>query len=236
MPAKPGIQRAAWDLRLPPPNPVNLEVPGFRPPWAGDAQGPLAPPGTYRVEMAVVSAAGVEPLGDPQTFEVRPLPTSFFPAPDYAEIASYQKQTRELMRVAMGAARELGRAEDRLPYLRKALADTPQASPELFATLDRLTEELAQIRLRLSGDRIRGRWEEPAVPSVLGRIWRAGGNWDTRQAPTATQEDNLRIATDQFAELKSDLTTMLRNTLPAFEAELEAAGAPWTPGRELPME
>ena len=33
-PAKTGIHRVAWDLRRPPPDPVDLEVPEFRPPWA----------------------------------------------------------------------------------------------------------------------------------------------------------------------------------------------------------
>jgi len=142
-----------------------------------------------------------------------------------------------LMRLALGAARELGRAEDRLPYLRRALVDTPQASTDLFTQLDQLAAELAGVRVRLRGDRIRGGWEEPSVPSILGRIWTvAGGHWNTRQAPTATQSESLRVARSEFAAVKVELAVLLEETLPALEAELEAAGAPWTPGRQLPPE
>ena len=46
--------------------------------------------------------------------------------------------------------------------------------------------------------------------------------------------ESLRVASHQFAELRAELTRLLHETLPAFEAELEEVGAPWTPGRELP--
>ncbi|MCZ6726997.1 MAG: hypothetical protein O7A98_06525 [Acidobacteria bacterium] len=35
-------------------------------------------------------------------------------------------------------------------------------------------------------------------------------------------------------EVTADIKTLLETDLPDFEAELEAAGAPWTPGRKLP--
>ena len=85
------------------------------------------------------------------------------------------------------------------------------------------------------GDRIRGRLNESSVPSILGRVGRvAGGHWDTRQAPTTTQTQSIDIAQDAFDKLSVELSTLLTTDLPALEAELEAAGAPWTPGRRLP--
>ena len=85
------------------------------------------------------------------------------------------------------------------------------------------------------GDRIRGRLNESSVPSILGRIGRvAGGHWDTRQAPTTTQRQSLDVAQDGFEQLSTELSALLETELPGLEAELEAAGAPWTPGRRLP--
>ena len=236
-PAKKGIHRIHWDLRMPPPDPVDLEIPAFKPPWAGDPEGPMAPPGDYRVEMALLTASGWSPLGEPQEFQVHPLPTSFFAAPDYTQVAAFQQKTGELMRQTLGASSELRRAEDKLPYLRRALLDTPNAPTDLFSQLDQVAADLAGVRLALTGDAIRNRWEEPAVPSILGRIWQvAGGQWSTRQAPTATQEQSLQIAQSQFTAVKAELSDLLQQTLPALEADLEAAGAPWTPGRQLPLE
>jgi hypothetical protein len=42
------------------------------------------------------------------------------------------------------------------------------------------------------------------------------------------------VAESEFGELSADLLTLLETDLPRLEAELEAAGAPWTPGRKLP--
>jgi photosystem II stability/assembly factor-like uncharacterized protein len=234
-PAEAGIHRVNWDLRLPPPDPIDLETPGFQPPWASPPRGPLAPPGRYRVEMAILSTGGVEPLGEPQEFQVKSVPSMVLPDSDYAEVTAFQEETAELMRKARGAAEEVRRAEERLRHMRQALTQAPRAEPTLFAHMDEIESALAGLRLRLMGDRIRGRWNEASVPSILDRIRRvAGGHWDTRQAPTATQQKSLEVATTEYAELSAELAKLLETDLPALEAELEAAGAPWTPGRKLP--
>jgi hypothetical protein len=234
-PAGAGIHRVNWDIRLPAPNAIDLSTPGFTPPWVTPPQGPLAPPGRYRVEMALVSADGVTPLGEPQEFEVKLVPGTVLPVPDYDDVTEFQRRTSELLRRAQGAAAEVRRAEERLRYMRAALKETPRAEPTLYARLDAIESRLGDARLLLMGDRIRGRLNESSVPSILGRVGRvAGGHWDTRQAPTTTQTQSIDIAQDAFDELSVELSTLLTTDLPALEAELEAAGAPWTPGRRLP--
>jgi hypothetical protein len=119
--------------------------------------------------------------------------------------------------------------------MRKALLETPRADAALYTSLDDLASTLADLRLRLIGDQIRGRWNESSVPSILGRIRRvAGGHWDTRQAPTDTQEESLEVARVGLTQVSSELSQLLGTDLPRVEAQLEAAGAPWTPGRKLP--
>lgn len=236
-PADRGLHRVAWDLRLPPPDPVRLEEPGFRPPWADDPRGPLAPPGTYTVEMAVVSASGasgVEPLGEAQTFTVKPVADGSAAPEDYAAIAAFQGATRDLLRRAQGATEELERLDERLAHLRAAVAETPGIEPTVYERLDRLEASAAEIAASLTGDRVRGRRNAPTPPSVVGRLAQiAGGHWDTRQPPTATQRASQEVAREQLEELTADLQRLLEVDLPALEEDLEAAGAPWTPGRPL---
>ena len=234
-PAAAGIHRVNWDLRLPAPNAIDLSTPGFTPPWVTPPQGPLAPPGHYRVEMALVSADGVTPMGEPQEFDVKLVPGTVLPAPDYDDVTAFQRRTSELLRKAQGAAAEVRRAEERLRHMRAALKETPRAEPTLYARLDAIESRLADARLLLMGDRIRGRLNESSVPSILGRIGRvAGGHWDTRQAPTATQTQSLDVAQETFDPLSAELTELLTVDLPGLKAEFEAAGAPWTSGRRLP--
>ena len=119
--------------------------------------------------------------------------------------------------------------------MRAALVETPRADPALFARLDELGAALQGLETRLSGDEIRRRLDESRVPSISGRVGRvSSGHWETRQTPTATHRRNLEIAANEFDELRVDLTAIIETDLPQLEADLEAAGAPWTPGRRLP--
>jgi hypothetical protein len=185
--------------------------------------------------MALVSAEGVTSVGEAREFEVKPVPGTVLETPDYSEVTEFQRRTSELSRTARGAAEELERGEERLRYMRHALGETPRAEAALYQSIDGIERTLATLRRRLVGDRVRDRLNEAATPSILDRIGRvAGGHWDTRQAPTATQRTSLDVAARELGALRTELTAILETELPGLEAELEAAGAPWTPGRRLP--
>ncbi len=229
-PASRGLHRVAWDLRRPAPDPIDLAPPGFTPPWAGSPRGPLAPPGNYTVEMALITATGVERVGEPQPFMVRPVP-NMDPATDFGAVAAFQAETADLLRRARAAAGEIGSARERLRHMRAALDETPAAGAELYRRIDEIEAALAAVGLRLQGDPARSRLNEPSVPTILGRAGAvAGGHWETRQAPTETQRESLRLAREEFAGVEAELEALLGDDLAALEAGLRAAGAPW-PGR-----
>ena len=231
-PARAGLHRVAWDLRRPPPDPVDLRQPGFVPPWARAPQGPLAPPGEYRVELALAGADGsLQPLGAPQEFAVKPVPNAA-PGTDFNAAAAFMQETGDLLRRARGAAAETGRIRDRLRHMRAALAETPAADQELHRRLAEIERRLAEIVVRLQGDPTPRRYNEPSVPSVLGRLGQiAGGHWGTRQPPTETQRTSLEVAAREFAVAAQEVARLVQDDLARLEADLEAAGAPWTPGR-----
>ena len=54
----------------------------------------------------------------------------------------------------------------------------------------------------------------------------------TSLAPTQTHRENVAIAETDFADFKGDLADF-STKLESFEARVEAAGAPYTPGRKL---
>ena len=231
-PARAGLHRVAWDLRRPPPDPVDLRERGFVPPWAGEPRGPLAPPGRYRVELALAGADGsLQPLGAPQEFAVQPVPNAA-PGTDFHAAAAFQEETGDLLRRARGTAAEAGRVRDRLRHMRAALAETPAAGQDLHRRLAEAERRLAGIVARLQGDPTPRRYNEPSVPSVLGRLGQiAGGHWGTRQPPTETQRAGLAVAAREFGVVGQELARLVQDDLARLEADLEAAGAPWTPGR-----
>jgi hypothetical protein len=100
--------------------------------------------------------------------------------------------------------------------------------------MDEFGATLASLRTRLNGDPARGQLNEPSVPSIRSRIGRVMEHWSTRQTPTATHRRNLEIAREDFSEFRRDLTNLIEDELAQLESDLEAAGAPWTPGRRIP--
>jgi hypothetical protein len=49
--------------------------------------------------------------------------------------------------------------------------------------------------------------------------------------PTQTQQDAYRFAGEEFREVLAELRQLIEKDLTELEGKLEAAGAPWTPGR-----
>ncbi|WP_425153703.1 WD40/YVTN/BNR-like repeat-containing protein [Candidatus Palauibacter sp.] len=233
-PASQGLHRVSWDLRAPAPDPIDLTVPGFTPPWVGPPQGHLTAPGDYSAQLVVVTAEGAREVGLAQTFAVRAVPTAEA-GTDFGAVVAFQSEASELMRRISSAGEELGRARDRLRHMRAALLEAPAAPLALFGDLDALDSRLQGYAIRLFGDPARQRLNESTVPSILNRVGRViGGHWDTRQMPTATHRRNLEIGEMDFGAWLAEFEGFMSGDFMRAEAALEAAGAPWTPGRRLP--
>ncbi len=233
-PASEGLHRVSWDLRAPAPDPIELTVPGFTPPWVGPPQGPLVAPGDYSAQLVVVTAEGAREVGRAQAFEVKAVPTAE-PGTDFRVVVAFQNEASELRRRIASAGQEVGRARDRLRHMRAALLEAPDAPLELFGELDALGASLQDFSIRLFGDPARQRLNEPTVPSISNRVGRViGGHWDTRQTPTATHRRNLEIAETDFGGWLTEFRNFMDGAFAGAETALEAAGAPWTPGRPLP--
>ena len=231
--SSPGLHRASWDLRGPAPNPVALERPSFTPPWVTDPLGPLAAPGDYAVQLLVVGDAGVDEVGAPQPFSVKPTPM----APegtDFVAVAAFQQETAELQRRVQAAAAEMDRQRERLRYMRVALRRAPRAELSLAARIGTVEDGFEVLARRLRGDPVRGSLNEPSTPSIVARVGRvASGHWNTRQRPTETQRRNLALARSEFEQVVGELEALVAGPLKELEEALAAAGAPWTPGRQV---
>ena len=231
--ARAGLHRVAWDLRRAAPDPITLSTPDFVPPWMTDPVGPLAPPGQYSAQLVLVSAGGVEEVGEARSFQVKAIPSAP-PGTNFVAVAAFQYQVSELQRRIGVASSELGRQLERLEYMRAALLRTPSASAELFGGIDEIALAFDEVVLRLQGDGLRGSLNESSAPSVANRVGNVvGGHWQTRQNPTATQRRNIEIAESELAGIERDLAGIIDGPLAELEEALAGAGAPWTPGRRI---
>jgi hypothetical protein len=226
-----GFQRLAWDLRYPPSTPASLEPPPTNP-FFDPPLGPQVAPGTYRVSLAKRVGGEVTPLAEPVSFEARPLGLATLPAEDREAVLAFQSRVGRLQRSVLGAARAAEEAQGRFDLIQKALDDTPGADPSLATDARALEERLKDLVVELEGDSTIASRNEPTPPAIVDRVQRVvRGSWTSSSAPTATQRDSYAAAAQAFAEVLPRLQTLLEQDLAGLEERMEAAGAPWTPGR-----
>ncbi|HZH41562.1 MAG TPA: hypothetical protein VFD85_11150, partial [Gemmatimonadales bacterium] len=232
-PTTKGINRVAWDLRLPSSNPV--DAPPFRPdpnnPFGGGPRGPYAPPGTYQVSLSLRSDSTFTPLGTPQRFRVVDI-DSGLPGRTYATIGDEVK-AGALQREVLGASALVNDALTRVGYLKRAIDETPGADPALAGRVREMENRLRDARELLSGDPTRARRQEPTSQSLLDRLRgavgsRSGNSLAPMNAAERAQMDYVR---GQFDTVLPKVKQLIDVELKGLEDAAESAGVPWTPGR-----
>lgn len=227
-----GFHRVAWDLRHPDPDPIRLSPPDLWNPFMSAPQGPKAVPGRYTVSYSMEVDGERREVGEPQSFEVRPLGLATLPAADRQELLAFQEKTAALQKAVLGAGRAHDDTLERLRYVRRAISETPEADLAWHDEARRIEADLRELETALYGDSVVARAQEPTLPGLMQRLGRVvGGHWDASAAPTATQRRAYEIVSEQLGPWLAELERIVETDLPALEAKLDAAGAPWTPGR-----
>lgn len=232
VPKEKGMHRVAWNLRFPEPGPASLAR-GELAPWDLVTSGTLAPPGRYTAQLSKIVDGVAEDLTPQQPFEVVDLNVASGAATGEKRLEKFQleRDLAGLQRAVQGAVRLADEASSRLTLLRKAAADTPGLDADVFKDLESLRARLQDLRIELRGDPTYDDRMVPEGPSIAGRVGSALGNLlGTTQVPPTTAREQFDLAAREFETLLPKLR-QLDQDLGAFEARLEAAGSPWTPGR-----
>jgi photosystem II stability/assembly factor-like uncharacterized protein len=231
-PVTAGFHRISWDLHYPPSTPASLTDGSQDNPFDHPPQGPMAVPGTYTVSFAKRVDGKLTPLGEAQTFSAVPLGLASLPAEDRPAVLAFQEKTARLQRAVLGAGSLLKETQERLQYIHRALLNTPKASDALIDEADALQERLADLDIKLNGNSVIRAHNEPDPPAIIERVNNVvSGHWSSSSAPTQTHLDNYRVAAQSFAPVLEELRKLIDVDLKNLETKLEAAGAPWTPGR-----
>jgi len=235
-PAKAGFHRVAWDLRYPSTRPWTPPRPERSNFDDRDRGGALALPGTYSVHLAKRIDGKLIDLGQSQTFEVEPIRDG-----GTLKGASIEERTafvRRLARVS-GALSAAGRVIDEtlksVQAIQQVLLRSTLDDPALDDTARDLERRLKLLNDRIGGNEQRDFVNDPGPVPIEGRLFVAQiGTSNSTYGPTPTHRQSLEIAEKQFAQLKKDLDGIVKEELPALAAALQAAGVPWSPGREIP--
>jgi photosystem II stability/assembly factor-like uncharacterized protein len=231
-PATAGVHRVAWNLRYPSSTPTPVRPAGEDSPFAEPPSGPMALPGTYTVSYALRVDGKESPFGTPQTFEVAALNQSTLPEADRAQLLAFQKTVASLQRAVLGASAAARDTQQRIDVLKKTIDDTPAADRRLADEVRAIETRLKDIQVALDGDAVMAQRHTPVPRSIGDRVSAiVRSHWNTTSAPTGTNRQAYEIAADEFAVQLEKLRQLVEVDLRALETSLEAAGAPWTPGR-----
>lgn len=232
-----GFHRAAWDLRYFAASETEQEHPGEAfPPATGE--GPLVMPGKYSARLFNRVDGVVTELAGPQSFTVVADGPSGLSPSDRATQEDFNRKIARLYRAVSGAINSANDVQTRLKAIRKALQDTPSAEP-LSAAADSIEQRSNEILRALRGDTALAARNENIPTSINDRVTNImEGERFAITRPTQTHLDAYAIAADEFTQQVTNLRTLIQVDLAKLEKEMEAAGAPWTPGRvpEWPAE
>jgi photosystem II stability/assembly factor-like uncharacterized protein len=228
-----GFQRVAWDLRYPASRVVGHSDEGEEGdfPDATD-MGPLVMSGNYSVRMFEKVDGTVTELGAPQTFKVVTEGSAGMTAADRAAQEEFLRKTAKLYRAVNGALQTAQDLQSRLKTIREALRQTPAAEKDLSAVADGIEQRDREILRALRGDLEMAKQNEPVASSIDQRVNSImEGERFSLAKPTASHIDSYNVAAAEFGEQLTKLRTLVEVDLVKLEKDMEAAGAPWTPGR-----
>ena len=231
-PAAPGMNRVTWDLRYPAPQLAPAQPPGEENPFAQPPSGSLVMEGRYKVSMVKRVNGVFTPLSAPQEFTVITERLAGVSPEDRAALVEFHKKVARLQRALVGALDVANNVKTRLGLMRRAVVETPGADTKLIDDIAALDKRMNDILRQLRGDTVIASRNENVLPSINERVNGIRGGLDqTLQRPTQTQREQYAIASQEFEAVLGQLRSLVEGDLVKVEKALEAAGAPYTPGR-----
>jgi hypothetical protein len=174
----------------------------------------------------------VTELGTVQNFKVVSDGQGSMNAADLAARQEFHRKVARLYRAVSGATHTAHDVEGRLKSIRQALHETPAAEKQLDAEADAIEQSNRLILRVLSGDKEMQKRNEPVASSINDRIEAImEGERFSLARPTQSHAEDYNIAAAEFGEQLGKLRTLVEVDLAKLEKDMEAAGAPWTPGR-----
>ncbi|WOE74695.1 VPS10 domain-containing protein [Alterisphingorhabdus coralli] len=228
-PAKKGFHRVNWDLRYP-----DMSVAAPVAPDGDEPTGFLVSPGEYTVSLSKRVRGQTTELVGPKPFTVARLRDGALPPkPDAAE---FWAEIAQFDRSVSATASTLSSLEKKVGLLAIATERAQGGDPvALDNQWQAIRNEVFALEAMLNGNKARNAINERTQATVRSRLGVVmTGLFASTHGPTQTHRDQFGYAKGEFDAIRNRLNTLTESAIPAFEAELLAAGAPWVPGGKLP--
>jgi hypothetical protein len=189
-------------------------------------------PGTYKAVVAKRVDGVITPIGPPQQFQVVVEGQENMSVSDRTALVEFQQKAVRLQRAVSGATQAANALRPRLTAIKRAIAETPSLPHRLHEDAMALEKRNNQILRALSGDSAARQRNMNTPPSINDRVgYVVGAQRMSTARPTQTQQNQYTAAAQDFEGVLGQLRQLIEVDLARLEKQLEAAGAPWTPGR-----
>ena len=227
-----GINRVYWDLSYARVDRVNRSDSN---PSKSLEAGLNVLPGNYTVQMSKSVDGEVTVVSDEVSFEVRPLNNVTVPATNPEEMLAYHRELMELSKTANAARSAYNAMSEQVTYFKAALK-VMGGDDAVEAQIETVEAKMDEISLVMFGDPIKRRLELDQAPSLNSRINSAmSTGMSSSSDPTGTSKMMKKIAEKYLNPVLVQMNEIMENDLPAINKKLDEMGAPWTPGRSIPI-
>lgn len=189
-------------------------------------------PGSYKASVAKRVGGITTPLGTPQEFQIVVEGQENMSSADRSALVEFQQKAVRLQRAVSGATQAANALKPRLAAIKRAISETPSLPLRLHDEATALDKRTNEILRSLSGDTLARQRNMNTSPSIGDRIgYVVGAQRLSTARPTQTQVNQYSAAAQDFEGVLNQLRQLVEVDLSKLEKQLEAAGAPWTPGR-----
>ena len=172
------------------------------------------------------------PLGQSREVQVVLDPGATPNAADGQEHFAFLAQVTKLQRAFAGTQETANELATRLERIKRTLDQTPGVDAKWKEVVRKMEGKNRDILRALRGDNVLRERNENPPPSIADRIgFVTGAQRNALQRPTGTQRESYEIASYELQQELAKLRSLIEMELRPLERVLDAAGAPWTPGR-----
>lgn len=186
-------------------------------------------PGKYNVTMAIKVNGVVTPLPGSQSFNVIVEGKERMTDAERKILAEFQRKVSNLQRAVNAAFGVANDTRTRIGLLKRAAQDAPTENKRFIDQANAFENEVNFLLNELRGGRENSDIPPPSISSRISTV--ANTIRLSTIKPTNTQIEQYNLSDSEFKPVLARLKKLVEVDLPAFEKQLEEAGAPLTPGR-----
>ncbi|NNE99336.1 MAG: glycosyl hydrolase, partial [Pyrinomonadaceae bacterium] len=192
-----------------------------------------AAPGQYTAALLKREGSQITQLATPVSFELKPIRTGYLKGSTYTETLRYLQEVSEARRKATAAQAVLSDMEKNLALLRAAIDRAPRNVASLETAFKAIRDEMNALDNDLNGLDSRNR--KGAQPTTTAtRIQRSG--FISSYGPTKQNREQFAYGLKGLEDAIGRIKRLKNSSIPDLQKALIEAGAPWTPGSNIPEE